>query len=164
MHGTREHIDAHAELAHKCQVPKIIKPKNGDVIKLNGSSPNVISKIDFVNHVYDAGEIVPINNERFTVRRHSLWNGFVSVSVVINEEGYLVAPPQISQIGVSDSNTMNNFLISISLKIESLIDDNMLSISKSDDDIINKIKKIIRSEFKSTFLKRPAVSVHVSRV
>ena len=164
VHGTREHIDAHAELAHKCQVPKIIKPKNGEVIKLNGSSPSVISKIDFVNHVYDAGEIVPINNERFTVRRHSLWNGFVSVSVVINEEGYLIAPPQISQIGVSDSNTMDNFLISISLKIESLIDDKMLSTSKTDDDIINKIKKIIRSEFKSTFLKRPAVSVHINRV
>ena len=164
VHGTREHIDAHAELAHQCQVPIIIKPKNGDVIKLNGSSPRVISKIDFVNHVYDAGEIVPVNNERFTVRRHSLWNGFVSVSVVINEEGYLVAPPQISQIGVSDSNTMDNFLISISLKIESLIDDNMLSISKSDDDIINKIKKMIRSEFKSNFFKRPAVSVHLNRV
>ena len=124
----------------------------------------MISKIDFVNHVYDAGEIVPRNNERFTVRRHSLWNGFVSVSVVINEEGYLVTPPQISQIGVSDNNTMDSFLISISLKIESLIDDNMSSILKSDDDIINKIKKIIRSEFKSTFLKRPAVSVHVNRV
>jgi ribonuclease J len=164
VHGTREHIDAHAELAQKCQVPKIIKPKNGDVIKLNGSSPGVISKMDFVNQVYDAGEIVSINNERFTVRRHSLWNGFVSVSVVINEEGNLVAPPQISQIGVSDSNTMDNFLISISLKIECLIDDNMLNISKSDDDIINKIKKIIRSEFKSTFLKRPAVSIHINRV
>ena len=134
------------------------------LIKLNGSYPSVISKIDFVNHVYDAGEIVPVNNERFTVRRHSLWNGFVSVSVVINEEGYLVAPPQISQIGVSDSKKMDNFLISISLKIESLIDDGILNISKSDDDIIYKIKKIIRSEFKSTFLKRPAVSVHINRV
>lgn len=164
VHGTREHIDAHAELAHKCQVPTIIKPKNGEVIKLNGSFPSVISKIDFVNHVYDAGEIVPINNERFTVRRHSLWNGFVSVSVVINEEGYLVAPPQVSQIGVSDSNTMDNFLINISLKIESLIDDNMLSISKSDDDIINIIKKVIRSEFKLIFSKRPSVSVHINRV
>ena len=164
VHGTREHIDAHAELAHQCQVPIIIKPKNGDVIKLNGPTPSVISKIDFVNHVYDAGEIVPITNERFTVRRHSLWNGFVSVSVVINEEGYLVAPPQISQIGVSNSNTMDDFLISISLKIESLIDDNMLNISRSDDDIINKIKKIIKSEFKSTFLKRPTVSVHINRV
>jgi len=51
VHGTREHIDAHAELANKCQVPKIIKPTNGDVIKLNGSSPSVISKINFVNNV-----------------------------------------------------------------------------------------------------------------
>ena len=59
---------------------------------------------------------------------------------------------------------MDDFLISISLKIENLIDYNMSSILKSDDDIINKIKKIIRSEFKSTFLKRPAVSVHVNRV
>ena len=59
---------------------------------------------------------------------------------------------------------MDDFLISISLKIENLIDDNISSMSKSDDDIINKIKKIIRSEFKSTFLKRPAVNVHVNRV
>ena len=164
VHGTKEHIDAHAELAHQCQVPIIIKPKNGNIIKLNGSTPSVISKIDFVNHVFDAGEIVPINNERFTIRRHSLWNGFVSISVVINEEGYLVAPPQISQIGVSDSKIMDDFLISVSLKIESLIDNRILNISKPDVDIVNKIKKIIRSEFKSTFLKRPTVSVHINRV
>ena len=163
VHGTREHIDAHAELAHECQVPIIIKPKNGNVIKLNGSNPSVVSKIEFINQVYDAGEIVPINNERFMIRRHSLWNGFVTVSVVINEEGYLVAPPQISQVGVSDSNTMENFLISISLKIENLLDDNFL-IAKSDNDIINKIKKIIRSEFKATFLKRPTISVHINKI
>ena len=80
----------------------------------------------------------------------------MSVSVVINEEGYLIAPPQISQIGVSDSNAMDNCLISISLKIESLIDDNMLSISKSDDDIINKIKKIIQpiADYLATLMKQ----------
>ena len=36
VHGTREHIDAHAELAHTMSGTKNIKPKNGDVIKLNG--------------------------------------------------------------------------------------------------------------------------------
>ena len=50
-----------------------------------------------VNQVYDAGEIVSINNERFTVRRIHYGMG-LCVSVVINEEGNLVAPPQISQI------------------------------------------------------------------
>ena len=164
VHGTREHIDAHVELANQCQVPQIIKPRNGDVIKLNGSNPCVISKIDFINHVYDAGEIVPINNERFTVRRHSLWNGFVSASIVINEEGFLATPPQISQVGVSDSNSMENFLVNISLKIEYLIDENSVGILNSDDDIINKVRKLIRSEFKSTFLKRPTINVHINRV
>ncbi len=164
VHGTREHIDAHAELAHQCQIPQIIKPKNGDVIKLNGSTPGVVSKIDFVNHVYDAGEIVPINSERFSVRRHSLWNGFVSVSVVINEDGYLITPPQISQVGVSDSNSMENFLVNTSLKIENLIDENSDKILNSDVDIINKIKKLIKSEFKSIFSKRPTVNIHINRV
>ncbi len=164
VHGTREHIDAHAELAHQCQVPQIIKPKNGDVIKLSGPNPSLVSKIDFINHVYDAGEIIPINNERFTVRRHTLWNGFVSVSVVINEEGNLVAPPQISQVGVSDNISMQNFLVNISLQIENLIDENFATILNTDDDIINKIRKLIRREFKSTFLKRPIISVHINRI
>ena len=54
---------------------------------------------------------------------------------------------------------MDNFLISISLKIESLIDDNMLNISKSDDDIINKIKRSLEVNlnqlFKETCSKYP---------
>ena len=62
---------------------------------------------------------------------------------------------------------MKNELICVGnaiVDIVSKIDDNILSISNSDDDIINKIKKIIRSEFKSTFSKRPAVCVHINRV
>ena len=145
-------------------MPLIIKPKNGEVIKLSGSNPSVVSKIDFINHVYDAGEIVPVNSERFSVRRHSLWNGFVSISIVINAQGYLASPPQISQVGVSDGDQMKNFLVDISLKIENLIDENSTAILKSDDDIFNKIKKLIRSEFKYTFLKRPTINIHISRV
>ena len=86
VHGTREHIEAHSDLASNCQVPLVIKPKNGEVIKLNGNAPNIVSRFDFVTHVYDAGEIIPINNERFITRRHSLWNGFVTISIVIDKE------------------------------------------------------------------------------
>ena len=164
VHGTREHIEAHANLANQCQVPKIIKPKNGDVIKLNGSSPSIISKMDFVNYVYDAGEIVQINNKRFTTRRHSLWNGFVSVSVVINEQGLLISTPQISQIGVSDSCSMENFLVNLTLKIENLVDDNNSIKFCSDDEIVSKIKRLIRSDFKSAFFKRPTINIHINRV
>ena len=45
--------------------PNVIKPKNGDIIKLNGIKPKVISQKSFTSNVYDAGEIVSIDNERF---------------------------------------------------------------------------------------------------
>ncbi len=164
VHGTREHIEAHADLASNCQVPNVIKPKNGEIIKLNANTPNVISKIDFTTHVFDAGEIIPINNERFTTRRHSLWNGFVTISIVINKDGNLVITPQISQTGVSDSSIVENVLIDLSLKIEDFIENISSFKEMLDEELVNKISKLVRREFKFTFSKRPIVEVHVNRV
>ena len=164
VHGTREHIEAHSDLASNCQVPLVIKPKNGEVIKLNGNAPNIVSRFDFVTHVYDAGEIIPINNERFITRRHSLWNGFVTISIVIDKDGYLVITPQISQIGVSDNSIVDNVLIDISLKIEDFIENLSCVPEILDEELISQISKLVRREFKSTFSKRPIVKVHVNRV
>ena len=164
VHGTREHIEAHSDLAKNCQVPLVIKPKNGEVIKLNGNAPNIVSRFDFVTHVYDAGEIIPINNERFITRRHSLWNGFVTISIVIDKDGYLVITPQISQIGVSDNSIVDNVLIDISLKIEDFIENLSCVPEILDEELISQISKLVRREFKSTFSKRPIVKVHVNRV
>ncbi len=164
VHGTREHIEAHADLASNCQVPNIIKPKNGEIIKLNANTPNAISKIDFTTHVFDAGEIIPINNDRFTTRRHSLWNGFVTISIVINKDGYLVITPQISQIGVSDSSIVENVLIDLSLKIEDFIENISSFKEMLDQELVNQISKLVKREFKLTFSKRPIVKVHVNRV
>ena len=164
VHGTREHIEAHSDLASNCQVPLVIKPKNGEVIKLNGNAPNIVSRFDFVTHVYDAGEIIPINNERFITRRHSLWNGFVTISIVIDKDGYLVITPQISQIGVSDSSIVDNVLIDISLKIEDFIENLSCVPEILDEELISQISKLVRREFKSTFSKRPIIKVHINRV
>ena len=164
VHGTREHIEAHSDLANNCQVPYVIKPKNGEVLKLNGNAPNIVSRFDFVTHVYDAGEIIPINNERFITRRHSLWNGFVTISIVIDKDGYLVITPQISQIGVSDNSIVDNVLIDISLKIEDFIENLSCVPEILDEELISQISKLVRREFKSIFSKRPIVKVHVNRV
>ena len=67
----------------ECQVPNVIKPKNGDVIKLNAKKPSVISHKEFTTNVYDAGEIVSIDNERFISRRHTLLEWFCNCFVSI---------------------------------------------------------------------------------
>ena len=163
VHGTREHIDAHAKLAMECQVPNVIKPKNGDVIKLNAKKPSVISHKEFTTNVYDAGEIVSIDNERFISRRHTLWNGFVTVSLVLNNQGDLVCPAQVNQTGVSDNLNMDDFLNECSFDIEDFIEDNSI-IDFNDEELKNKITKLVRKKFKFSFSKRPSFSVHINRI
>ncbi|MDA9171376.1 ribonuclease J [Alphaproteobacteria bacterium] len=163
VHGTREHIDAHAKLAMECQVPNVIKPKNGDVIKLNTKKPSVISHKEFTTNVYDAGEIVSIDNERFISRRHTLWNGFVTVSLVLNNQGDLVCPAQVNQTGVSDNLNMDDFLNECSFDIEDFIEVNSI-IDFNDEELKNKITKLVRKKFKFSFSKRPSFSVHINRI
>ena len=163
VHGTREHIDAHAKLAMECQVPNVIKPKNGDVIKLNAKKPSVISHQEFTTNVYDAGEIVSIDNERFISRRHTLWNGFVTVSLVLNNQGDLVCPAQVNQTGVSDNINMDDFLNECTFGIEDFIEDNSI-IDFNDEELKNKITKLVRKKFKFSFSKRPSFSVHINRI
>ena len=164
VHGTREHIDAHATLALECQVPNVIKPKNGDIIKLNGNKPKVIARNLFTSNVSDAGEIVSIDDERFTLRRHALWNGYVSISIVLTKDCFLACPPKIDQVGVSNNLLMDEFLINCSLIIEDYIENNSHQSNLNDLELINKISRLMRKEFKSTFLKRPNFSVHINRI
>ena len=164
VHGTRNHIEAHATLAVECQIPNVIKPKNGDIIKLNGIKPKVIFQESFTSNVYDAGEIVSIDNQRFASRRHTLWNGFVTISIVLNDQGSLICPPQINQTGVSDNKSMDTFLIKCSLIIEDFIVNAKIVTTSNDEELINKIIKLTRKQFKLLFSKRPSFSVHINRV
>ena len=164
VHGTRNHIEAHAALAIECQIPNVIKPRNGDVIKLNGIKPEVISQQSFTSNVYDAGEIVSVDNERFVSRRHTLWNGFVTVSIVLNDQGFLACPPQVNQMGVSDNKDMDTFLMECSFLIEDFLVNTKIKVYTNDEELINKIIKLIRKQFKASFFKRPSFSVHINRV
>ena len=164
VHGTREHIDAHAKLANECQVPIVLKPKNGEAIKLNSPKPGVVDKINFIANVFDAGEVVQKTNQRFVSRRHTLWNGFVTISIVLDQDGYLLMSPQITQTGVSDSHLMEDFLVECLLKIESHIENNVYNFEVSNENIINEIIKLIRKDFKYSFSKRPSFDVHINRI
>ncbi|MDC0093331.1 ribonuclease J [Alphaproteobacteria bacterium] len=164
VHGTREHIEAHAKLANDCQVANIIKPRNGDVIKLNSLTPTVLMKKNFTTNVFDAGEVVPIDNDRFISRRHTLWNGFVHISIILDIDGYLVSPPQITQTGVSDKNSMEDFLLDCSLKIENFFSIDNFKEKDSDEQICDYIKRSIRKYFKASYQKRPSINVHLIRI
>ena len=93
-----------------------------------------------------------------------LWNGSVSVSVIMDEFGDLEYPIQLSQNGLTEGEAEKEWLDETISDIE----DSLFSLNKSQksDDI--EIKEIIRKSIKyvcKTFFSRdPITTIHVTRI
>ena len=164
VHGNSKQLRANASIAKSCQIKNVIIPKNGNVISISSKNVKSINNINTDVKTFDNGNIISLNDERFVVRKHALWNGLVSISIVLNEYGEMLTVPKLSQNGISDSIKMRNTLLEISLQIEDFIENTDKAKVFDDDYLDSEIKKIIRKEMKSSFHVRPVTNVHINRI
>ena len=164
VHGNRKQLEGNAKLANKCQINKVFIPKNGDVIKVTKSSIELLDKVEIDTKVYDGGSVVSLKDERFVARKHALWNGIISVSIVINEQGEMLSVPKLTQQGISDSKKMGNLLLEISLQIEDLVERLRTFKTIEDHYLENEIKKVIVKEIKKSFFVRPLTNIHINKL
>ncbi len=164
VHGNRLQLEENANLAKTCQINNVLLPKNGHVIKINKGTLSVIGKYEMDVKVYDGGTIVSLDDERFTVRKHVLWNGIVTASIVINEKGEMLTVPKLTQSGVSDTYKMKNILLEISLMIEDFFEKTISPEILDDEYLEKEIKKIIVKKIKNIFTLRPLTNIHINRL
>ena len=162
VHGTARHLLAHAELAQSCQVAQTLIPDNGVIIKFSDNKAEKIGTVHTGALTHEGGEIVDIQSEQLRARRRMLWNGSVSVSVVISSSGQLLIAPSIVQSGVIDEDRIDDFLATASLRIEDKLAE-MKPKSSTDENIQQIITAQIRSVAKSMVKRRPNVEVHIMR-
>ena len=162
VHGTARHLLAHAELAQSCQVAQTLIPDNGVIIKFSDNKAEKIGTVHTGALTHEGGEIVDIQSEQLRARRRMLWNGSVSVSVVISSSGQLLIAPSIVQSGVIDDDRIDDFLATASLRIEDKLAE-MKPKSSTDENIQQIITAQIRSVAKSMVKRRPNVEVHIMR-
>ncbi|MGC6516558.1 MAG: ribonuclease J [Candidatus Puniceispirillaceae bacterium] len=162
VHGTARHLLAHAELASSCQVGQTLIPDNGVVIQFDKGAASKIDHVKTGALTHEGGEIVDIQSEQLRARRRMLWNGSVSVSVVISSDGQLLIAPSIVQSGVIDDDRIDDFIATAAIRIE----DKMADMSKkaaSDDHIRQLVTSQVRSVAKTMVKRRPNVEVHIMR-
>ena len=162
VHGTARHLLAHAELAQSCQVAQTLIPDNGVIIKFSDNKAEKIGTVHTGALTHEGGEIVDIQSEQLRARRRMLWNGSVSVSVVISSSGQLLIAPSIVQSGVIDDDRIDDFLATASLRIEDKLAE-MKPKSSTDENIQQIVTAQIRSVAKSMVKRRPNVEVHIMR-
>jgi ribonuclease J len=99
-HGERRHLLEHCALARDLQVPQVVAPRNGDIVRLAPGYPDVIDEAPAGRLFVDAGMVTPEHGEALRERRHAAHNGVLHVSLVLDRKGRIVAGPQLKAIGL----------------------------------------------------------------
>jgi ribonuclease J len=164
VHGTARHQEAHAALAKKCQVKETIIPSNGDIINLSRPEGQTIGVAETGLQTMEGGEIISIDGQTMRDRRRMLWNGSVSVSVVLSLGGELCLAPTISQNGLTEGGRADDYLAQASIRVEDVVmalDDDVVM---DDQRLEAAVARELRGLAKSMFGRRPMVQVHILRV
>ena len=164
VHGTARHLEAHAKLAVSCQVSQTLIPENGDVIKFSSSNANKVDSIQVSQFTHESGNVVDLQSDMLRSRRQMLWNGSVSVSILLDQMGGLMQAPTVSQDGVCIIEEESDYLADISMLVDTQMEKANTKILIDDSAIETMIIGKVKSATKSRFRIRPKVHMHVIRI
>ncbi|MEQ9332707.1 ribonuclease J [Thalassobaculum sp.] len=164
VHGDARHLREHARLARTCQVPEAVVPSNGSMIRLRAGAAAVVGHIETGALTVDGGRLVPLGSPQIQARRHMLYNGAASVTLVLDKAGKLRADPVVSFHGVAEG-----------VDEEDLEDDaidalrealgKLSAADRRDDEAVREAaRRMVRKVVRADHGKRPVTDVHVVRL
>jgi len=165
VHGERRHQQAHAELAESCQVPKVIIPENGTVIRLTGSQPQPVDEVPVGRLVVDGKRIIPLADGAIRNRQRIVNNGAVVVTLVLTGRGELAGAPQVSALGLFDHDADRDEVLDVVDAVREAVGSLPRQLRQEDDEAVRQaVRTATRRSFKLSHGKRPLTEIHLLRV
>jgi ribonuclease J len=162
VHGEARHLMAHAKLAEDCGAKHALVTHNGQVVKLAPGNPEVIGEISTGRLVMDGKNLLPLHGEALKSRVRMTWNGTAVATVVVDADGRLKAPAQVTVQGLSEDPAA--LAEDLRLRVEEAIADLPPRDRRNDAMLKEAVRLSIRRAFKSVHGKRPVTDVHVVRI
>ena len=164
VHGTARHLMAHAALAEGCQVGQTILPDNGTMIRLSSDRAEIIDNVQTGALTSEKGNIIELQGEMMRARRRMLWNGVVTVSVILNQSGTLCAVPSVAQSGLGDGDVATDYIAAASIAVEDAVDILGKAARRNDSSVEDVVSQAVRRLARSMFGLRPIAQVHIMRI
>jgi ribonuclease J len=93
VHGDRRHLLEHGRYAKSLQVPHVLVPTNGSMIRLAPGEPQLVANVPAGRLLVDGSLIVPEDDPSYAIRNAIGYAGFVSITLAINSSGQLATDP-----------------------------------------------------------------------
>ncbi|MET0591994.1 MAG: ribonuclease J [Polyangiaceae bacterium] len=159
VHGTRHHLERHAELARETGVREVLVIENGDVARIEESGVAQRGKVS-VGRV-PTWEGMPIAPSVIKERRSLARGGVVSIAIVVDKKGHAAAPPHVQARGVIADEAVPGTLRFVALEIAKAID----GAGSSEDSSIAEIARLTaRRAIEAKTGKKPLCLVSVTRL
>ena len=100
VHGEKKHLRANASIAKLCQIPQILMPDNGNVIRLCSGKAEVIANVKTDALVVDGKQLLPQASKTIKDRNKLLHNGSIFSSIILGSNGSCDGPPVVTCLGI----------------------------------------------------------------
>jgi len=112
--------------------------------------------------VVDGKSLLPLGGEALKSRQRMVWNGTAVATVVVDRNGKLKAPPQVTVQGLAeDASAAAEDLREC---VEEALEELPLADRRDDEALREAVRVAIRRALKAWHGKRPVTDVHVVRI
>ena len=165
VHGEHRHMIEHINFAKEMQVPYPVQVENGDIVQLYpGEKPEVVDKAPtgrmFVDGKLSVGEDSQSLKERINIS----FNGFLEITILINNTGLVIKNPIISSKGIPSNGEDTDFIFDLKENIKNISKTYSLKSSKQEQNFIEAVKTNCRKTIKKKTGKRPYTNVNIVRI
>lgn len=166
VHGERVQIDAHAAFARQCQIPNVVVPSNGSVIRLAPGKAEIVDNIATGLLAVDQKRIIAADHGSISERRKLQFTGGVHLSLVLDKKGKLMGEPRLDTLGLIDKELPGERQIEDNLynEILDILDDMSDEDIKNDHFVEEELRIGVRRFFVHTLGFKPKTTVHLLRI
>ena len=165
VHGEHRHMIEHINFAKEMQVPYPVKVENGDIVQLYpGEKPKVVDKAPVGRLFVDGNISVGEESQSIKERKNISFNGFLEITIIVNNVGSIVKKPIISFKGIPSNGENNNFIFDLEGKIHDICKTFSLKNSQQEQNLIEALKINCRKTVKEKTGKRPYTNVNLIRI
>ncbi len=165
VHGEELHMAEHAALAKRVGVERVVRCRNGDMVRLAPGAPGIIDEVP-AGRLYKDGALL-IDAEARTVqdRRRLAYNGIVSVALALNAQGGIVGEPEIQLDGIPETNAEGDAMVDLAYNaLISAVESMPRPRRRDPDSVAEAVRRAVRAAIAAEWRKKPLCHVHVLTV
>jgi len=164
VHGEHRHMIEHINFAKEMQVPYPVQVENGDIVKLYpGKKPELYDKAPSGRLYVDGNISVEEDSKSIKERKNLSSNGYMEVSILINNKGNMHKKPIISFKGLP-VNEEDEFIFGLEDVIRNTTKTFSLKSKKQEQNLIDALKISCRKYSKEKTGKKPFTNINIVQI